>query len=181
MKIAICCPGPGLNRLAPIHESQKIPPLDGYETIIGVNRAPFIMLAWCIPVWVKAWCFDGRAFLSGEVPYKPLLCCSEKDINFVGETRGPQYPVVTHENLLKGTPGDTDWCDFSVTSAIVLAARLGGRQIDCYGSDWTDEPDADGVMLPDCLRTAKRWKEEKRVWDNVIKYLKPRGIMVERK
>lgn len=171
MKAGILCPGPSLAR---------IPPLSDYQLLVGVNRAPFI-----VGVEVDAWCFDARAFLSGRIAYKPTLLCSAHDVAEISGARRivlEDHHIFTHEYLLHYWPGPLlAWCDFSATSAIILAAHLGATSIDCYGSDWTCEPDADGVSLPSNRRTPERWGEEAIVWQKVTAYLGQRSISVERK
>lgn len=79
--------------------------------------------------------------------------------------------------------GTVDWRSFSATAALIVAAHLGGKTIDVYGADWTDEPDFDGksINLNPHERNEARWKTERQIWVAVVNYLATEGVEVNRK
>lgn len=169
MTAAILSPGPSLYSCTAS--------LWRYDFTIGVNRAPFVLEG--RRVEVDGWCFDSRAMLTRELDYQPILCCSAHDLRCISEA-GRRGPTFTHETMLELWPGSLAWCDFSATSAITLAAHLGATEIDCYGSDWTNSADADGVSLASNNRNDARWVREAGVWKKLTDYLRVRGVRIRK-
>lgn len=175
MHAAVLCPGPSLVRW---------PHFNGYDLLIGVNRAPHIVHPATRVEW---WAFtDWRIFLEHPLCYcPPVFTCTEA--RNVIERRGQGGRLTTHgftlyEQLWPAFPMEWAWHRYSATAAIVLAAHLEAKHIDVFGADWTrDAADPDGVKVNGVKRDDERWRDEGALWDTVCLNLGLRGVTVKRR
>lgn len=175
MKTAILCPGPSLDRFDPAA---------GYGLVVAVNRAPVI--AWTR--WrarADWWCCDYRRFLDQTLPYIPGVVIRDKAVQRIAKAGRiddlKRHPRLAHAELAERWPLAVDWQRFTATVALVVAVDRGATQIDCYGVDWTNQPDADGVACHTNKRSDDRWQEEVPIWNNLVKSFRDqRGVNVRR-
>lgn len=187
MRIAIACPGPSLMAAA-----EQI--RTGYDLVIGVNRAPLILLraSRAEPaVRVDAWCFDARAFIAVQrepigLDYAPRVFTSrsgETDIAAarLWKTYRAHEPRGTWDDLMgRHPPAESEWTNYSATAAVILAIELGAKVVHGFGMDWEPEAaDADGVRLAGD-RSAGRFASERVVWGKTARYALGRGVGVAR-
>jgi hypothetical protein len=127
-----------------------------------------------------AYAADYAAILDG-----PTL--KRLDAHLIGSprvlTRGDQAHRTTRPVLI--VEDMAEWCplpfaEYTATAALVLAGYVGAEEVDVYGADWTDEPDWDGVEIPEQNRGPQRWERERRLWGEVTDWLGARGIEVTR-
>lgn len=183
---AILCPGPSLARVAP-------ETVAAYDARIGVNRAVLhVACEW----WAT---LDGNLFsaAAGFTPpvNQPCLVCSRGTYCSLRRvhTELQDWPWLDTRQI--DCPGDPlhqlRWRKFSFTTAIVLAAKLGARKIDCFGADMLGEADWDGHTDPrnkrDETRTDAagkvlqgRWPMERKIFAELAAVLAGQGVEVSR-
>ncbi len=176
---AVLAPGPWL---AAVTAEE----LAGYDLVIGVNRA--VAVARC-DWWVNLdghlfWTIvrDEKAFEDVPDVLKPIFICSRGTwypINLKPESNGFRWmDSRTVEGTIPRRP--VRWAKFSFTTAIVLAAHLGARRIDCYGATWSGVADFDGYTSGKNQRTDSRWERERKVYEELREMLAGRGVAVRR-
>lgn len=177
MHTVLLCPGPSLRT--------GYAPARAADLVIGVNRAPLIAANDGGPR-VDWWVADYRRFLDVELPYRPRVVMRADGMRLCYQ-RGhgdkvERHEIVTQEDLMQRWPAQPiEWTRKSACTALVLAADLGATRIDCYGCDWTCEPDVDGVSHKSDKRTPERWESEAEVWHALVELLGKSGITVDRK
>lgn len=89
----------------------------------------------------------------------------------------PDVPVCKFTGLpgLVDLPRSWTW---SSQAALAVALHLGAREVDIYGVDMTDAPDAAGRHPG--YRCAERWERESRDLADSISLLKSYGVLVRR-
>ncbi len=168
MTAVLLCPGPSLAKVL-----QRT--AYGSDLLIGVNRAATgFELDW--------WCFgDASTYENNWYIGNPNVCTSAVAVQRLRdeEASKPFNPpeLLTFCELAERIPNDIGWVVFSATSALVLAAYLGAKQIEVYGADWTvDGADFDGRMPDGAIRGAERWTSEANVWRDTVTKLETLGV-----
>ena len=74
------------------------------------------------------------------------------------------------------------WTLFTAPACLVLAAELGATTIHPYGVDMTGDGDSTGGTKgnPDVVRTEARWARERGIWEQIVDWLKGKGVEVRR-
>lgn len=175
MRIAILCPGPSLLRWSEFDE----------EILIGVNRAPAILE----PAGIRChwWVFSDWKLLVPEPgiqkqpSYRTRVLMGDS-VEPHAQQRSLFLPAsyTLYRDLYDICPYKP-WTIYTVTASMMLAKWLGAAEINCYGCDHTNEPDADGVNLDGNKRDADRWKEEGVIRSKVIEWLVSEGVTVNRR
>lgn len=169
MKFALLCPGPSLT---------KTYKPGSHVVTIAVNRAA---LAFEADWW--AFC-DWQRFVEDDVKYMPKLYTTEIAVEHV-RMKGLGAKFDRHEwksfdSLMPEVPKSIGWTLYTAPAALVLAYHLGATKVECFGCDWTDAPDFDGVTLESNVRHAERWRIESEIWNKLTAWLFERGTKVER-
>lgn len=175
MKAAILCPGPSL---------EKFPGRDGFDLLIGVNRAATKI---AVDVWACGdWPLQQQVY--ENVIGSPILftALNSSETILHGFTDAPQrHPCVPwrgevriFENIDPGIKS-VDWDFFTFNAAIGYAVVAGANQIKAFGADWSGTKDFDGVEAGN-TRTIDRWQLERWMFAEMKKELAQRGISLER-
>ncbi len=178
MTAAILCPGPSLTKTFPGRQGD-------YDVKIGVNRAPIILY----PLGVQCdWrsSKDWKQFTDYPAPY-PLSIFTARATADDLEKHGHGGILSSVHRLFFDDLTDKYpiadmalWTLYSATAAIVLAAHLGATDIDVFGADFTNTPDADGVNVIGCDRDEARWDRERLRGRKMVEHLNGRGVRVSR-
>jgi hypothetical protein len=168
-RAAVLCPGPSL----PIFADRE-----GYDIRIGVNRA---VAAYRCDYWVA---LDTHTGGMAKPIGSPVI------VNRSGIYRQMcrQFPIVVplrhmdHSGLSypPSKKRNIGWRRFGATVALVLAAHLEAKGIDCFGVDWRGMEDFDGFTSPKNRRSDNRWAREREVWQQVCDALAAQGVAVRR-
>jgi hypothetical protein len=164
LHVAILCPGPSL--------SSTYPGRDGYNVVIGVNRAATAFLC---DLWAA---LDVQMIVdnAGKVLGAPLLLSTADTIGTI-PAHGVHWPRSLQQDkyldaipyLLGWSPDSIGWTSLSCTSAIAYAVSIHATAIDLYGADWAGTLDFDGMAAGE-NRAEPRWAMEKRL---VMGYIAP--------
>lgn len=159
MIASVACPGPSLLR--------TFQPAD---LTIAVNRAGLL-----VPC-------DWLAALDHPLIQEHLMSLRGKCrlLTNAESRRHVEWDGMIAEQLFDYCPHPINWCTYTKTAAIVLAAHLGATTIRVYGDDQTAAPDADGVQLPSNRRDPSRWEAERAIGRTLAAWLRERGVRVER-
>lgn len=168
MKFALLCPGPSL-RLYPGRE--------GYDRIIGVNRAAMSVE---VDTWAATdWISEGANRAPGGIKHwqdqvigTPLLLTNADSLSSLTSHGIPWRGEAKTTDSLTATLGSSaGWTLYSATSAVVYALNAGARTLDCYGMDWSGTLDFDGVNAGG-NRTDARWDSERGIFRMLTELLK---------
>ena len=168
-KVAILCPGPSLGSFAD---------RDGYDCRIGVNRAAGAFLC---DYWVA---LDVHTAGMTEPMGSPVIV-NRENIHRRMCREHPYVKRLQHLNYTRLSFRTDDkrkihWGRFSATVALVLAANLSAKQVDCFGIDWRGEEDFDGFTFIKNRRSDRRWQREQQLWRQVCKTLSSKGAVIRR-
>lgn len=169
MRAAILCPGPSL---------PAFPARDGYDLVIGVNRA--VGFAAC-DYWVM---LDGAAVWRISRPIgMPVIVCSHSmhlDVwrNYPESQKHGWLDAKSFEQFASPSLG---WPIYSTPTAIICAASKGATQIDLWGADMVGAGEFDNKPAPDINREDSRWARERVILDGLQSYLEARGVALNRK
>lgn len=182
MNAALLCPGPSLLRTFTRETAGTREAAAGYSLVLGVNRAPIIAAAVARCDWWVCQDWTLVEAIGREVRGRPKLCTARRTLERIAEgkaTAGDVEAGCTIEDLWASA--GAAWNRLGTYTApwgLVLAEREGATQIDVYGADWTDAPDADGVWVEGCRRDAERWRQEGACWGEACRLLAERGVGV---
>jgi len=169
MRAQILCPGPSL---------PAAPSRDGYDVVLGVNRA--VGVAPC-DYWVM---LDGALVWRISRPVgHPVIVCSHsmhKELwdNYLDSRDHKWLDAMSFKDKYCTS---MEWAIFSATTAVICAASLGATQIDMWGADMAGTREFDGPMPERATRNEARWEREARILDRISNHLWTRGVKVERK
>lgn len=154
-RAAVLCPGPSL---------ESFPGREGYDVLIGVNRAAgrFACDYWAM--------LDAVPFYHTTPIGAPAALCQYpewvKVLKYIADGGNP----CPHRHLdlkdvdawlrpeLHGVPARFK---YSMLAGITLAHAIGAVEVDVYGADWAGTQDFDGVELAKNCRDDRRWRLEK--------------------
>ena len=167
MVASVLSPGPSLARVTRAD-------VDG-TMIFAVNRAAHhLKCDW----WVFG---DNRMYTTYPIDYTPRLAsCAET------KRRLCLANCLTYEELFPEYRPDAMWMIYTCNAALVIAASQGATTIKLYGCDWDGVQDFDGHLYTfageeaELTRTAKRWDNERRMFDSTVAMLAEKGVKVER-
>lgn len=167
--VAILCGGPSLNAFLGS-------PAD-HTLYIGVN---LVVTAWKCDWWAFS---DAAAFSMCKPLGCPRIFTSETTYGRLPPQRS-DYVCLTHEDVNTDCPRDKNWRNYSMLTAMILAAHLIEQQklaatISIYGCDWTEGPYWDGTRLRD-HSAQYRFKNEQHWYGHVEGWLATRGIPTTR-
>jgi hypothetical protein len=175
IRAAVLCPGPSLT---------QFPGRDGYDLVIGVNRAAgyFPCDYWAM--------LDATPFFHCKPLGNPAILCQTpewvKVQRFIGDMPEPRP---RHRHI---APEDVDASiafelrtvparfKYSLCAAITLAHSLGASAVDVYGADWRGVHDYDGRELAQNCRDARRWELEQQSFEVLATSLQNFGTKVRR-
>ena len=157
MRATLLCPGPSLGKTFP-------PGRNGYELIVGVNRAAqYTPCDW----WAA---LDGdfvRSQHRNNLGTPKLL--SREYVLFAEDSH--EWLIDLENSLtLEVVASDTPAVrigrvgQFTAPAALLLCGYLGATSIDVYGADLAGTTDFDGHAPPDAWRTDERWRREQTIW-----------------
>jgi hypothetical protein len=173
MRVALLSCGPSLRRTWPptvagVHH--------GYDATIGINSVPADEPVdwWCFGDWpvFERYKPIGHPAIFGE----PVML--DKARRLYGENVFAGFRTRAWTDEPAPTPGYSKWRNWSATAALVLAAGLGARTIDCYGVDLAGDTDYRGQ--PCHGRHDNRWARERAQWDQTAELLGTRGLHIRR-
>jgi hypothetical protein len=180
MKVAILCPGPSIRFFRG----------GAYSQLIGVNRA--VLLYRCD--W---WAVSDRqiifqAFDDG-IDYQPKIFTRSDNKKHMAASGRPvvrEYFNQCHKKWYEDPDlkprfqnvGEhkCNWPLFTATAAIVLAKRLGAKQIDIYGADMRGTRDFDGFEGEGYNRTEDRWDTERTILNRLTAWMADHGTTIRR-
>jgi hypothetical protein len=164
MSVAILCPGRSVTQFAPGPGE--------YDKLIGVNRAAGFKPC---DYWVM---LDYEVFARSEpIGWPPIVTRGGIYRALVRAfPEGSKHPFINAKSC--DGPVSLHWKAFSSTTALMFAAHLGATRIDCFGMDWEGDSDWDGT--PHTGRDPERWAREEKLWDDLVRWLANRLIVVMR-
>jgi hypothetical protein len=170
MKAAVLCPGPS---------AYTFPGRDGYDMVIGVNRAAG--LAPC-DYWVM---LDGVQVwkISAPVGRPKIICGHPSHLDLwrnIPEAR--EHGWFDIQECIQTLPeAPITWAVFSATAAIVTAIHLGAKSVDIWGADMKGIEDFDGLNMPGMYaRSEMRWQKEARILHELTEHFAAKGITIQR-
>ena len=168
MDVAILCPGPSFTEFLR-------DPVD-HDLYLGVNRAAE---AFACDWWVFN---DVEAFTLWSPKRTPRIFTSHESWSRIIQTaprqRVDEFLWLCHPQINTTCRVDTNWSQFTMCSAMVLAEHLGATVVNIYGCDWDGTLDFTGS--PGTVRHSDRWRNEQHVHGHVAHWLCTRGVIPAR-
>lgn len=157
MKATLLCPGPSLAGYDPERHRS------GWT--VGVNR---VVGAFECDVWSAC----DRPLIDSVTPLGTPALLTINATQDALRRKGRPWPhlVITHCGMLGGdSPCNVrqPWTRYSATAALFYLKWIGAERIDVYGVDRRGVLDWDGVK-GGCGRNSNRWKDEAKIWDELV-------------
>lgn len=174
LRVAILCPGPSLPEVWPKGER-----LDGYDLVLAVNNAAaHAPCEWWVaqdPGPLKD--YEGRptvGILTNGAQAETLNGDRSFYPNGMTDADLDRLHVLASNKMTHAkAPRRAGW---STTNAIILAARLGAREIDLFGDDKSGNRYFDGVENKGTKKS--RWERELRDQSDLCERLESAGVTV---
>ena len=168
-KACVLCPGPSLTRTFSEDMAGE------YDLVLGVNRVAQMFEC---DFWVV---LDAYTFGMTEVRGCPVIVTGAKQY----ETMCVGYPdAQKHEHLdhkkIKVPIMEVPWRSKGLLTAVIVAYSKGAKVIDCYGVDLKGTADFDGKTFDRQMRSANRWRKERKKLARLTRALARLGTVVTR-
>jgi hypothetical protein len=164
VKVAVLCPGPSLR------EAWRSKWAGQYDKVIAVNRA-------AIGYQCDWWVFlDAWIFCSFGLPYKPQIFTTRACASKIKRTGDNTDRFMGHDrtwvdDCRPNGPVGGNWSTYSSTTALMLAATLGAKELRLFGADMTGTREYDNYPTDKFTRDESRWKRERELFETVTGFL----------